>query len=123
MRSLGSARDDNLDNMKQQVYKKLVRDKIPERIEKNGGKPTTRILDDPEFLIELKKKFREELDEYLVAKTPEARLEEMADIFEVITALNAAEGRSIEAVIAAQLKKREERGAFQAKIFLESVEE
>lgn len=109
--------------MSHPIYKKLVRDKIPERIIKNGGKPSTRILDDAEFIAELKKKFQEELDEYLEAETPEARLEEMADIFEVITALNEAEGRSLESVIEAQEKKREERGAFKEKIFLDSVEE
>lgn len=109
--------------MSHQIYKKLVRDKIPERILKNGGKPATRILDNAEFLAELKKKFQEELDEYLKAETPETRLEEMADIFEVITALNEAEGRTLEQVIEVQQKKREERGAFKEKIFLDSVEE
>ncbi len=109
--------------MATQKYMKLVRDKIPERIARNGGQPTTRILNDEEFVIELKKKFQEELDEYLAAETPEARLEEMADVFEVITALNAAEGRTLDAVIAVQQKKREERGVFDQKIFLESVEE
>lgn len=109
--------------MSQTSYHKLVRDKIPERIVKNGGKPLTRIMGDAEFVAELKKKFQEELDEYLQAETPEARLEEMADIFEVITALNVVEERSLDAVIAAQMKKREERGAFQQKIFLETVEE
>lgn len=105
------------------VYKKLVRDLIPEIIRKKGGIPETRVLDEAEYLAELKKKFQEELDEYLSAETPEARLEEMADIFEVITALNEAEGRSLEQVIEAQQKKRAERGAFQEQIFLESVYE
>lgn len=104
-------------------YKKLVRDRIPEIIRKKGGIPVTRILGEAEYLAELKKKIQEELSEYLSAETPEARLEEMADIFEVVTALNEAEGRDIDAVIAVQKKKREERGSFQAKIFLESVEE
>lgn len=104
-------------------YKKLVRDRIPEIIRKKGGVPETYVLGESEYLSELKKKFQEELSEYLSAETPEARLEEMADIFEVITALNEAEGRDIEAVIAVQKKKREERGAFKEKIFLESVEE
>lgn len=104
-------------------YKKLVRDLIPDIIRKKGGVPETRVLDETEYLVELKKKFQEELSEYLSADTSEARLEEMADIFEVITALNEAEGRDIEQVIAVQQKKREERGAFKEKIFLESVEE
>lgn len=104
-------------------YQKLVRDLIPDIIRKKGSVPETRVLDEVEYLAELKKKFQEELTEYLSAETPEARLEEMADIFEVITALNEAEGRGIDAVIAVQKKKREERGAFKEKLFLESVEE
>lgn len=109
--------------MSHQRYQKLVRDKIPQRIMDRGEKPLTRILSDAEYLIELKKKFREEVEEYLAAETPETRLKEMADIFEVITALNELESRTIDAVIALQEKKREERGAFREKIFLESVEE
>ena len=104
-------------------YKKLVRDLIPEIIRKKGGVPETRRLDEAEYLLELRKKFQEELSEYLAAGTREARLEEMADIFEVITALNEAEGREIDHVIAVQKRKREERGAFKGRIFLESVEE
>lgn len=104
-------------------YKKLVRDRIPEIIEKKGGVPEVRTLSDTEYLQELKRKFQEELQEYLSAETDEARLEEMADIFEVITALNEVEGRSIETVIEVQKKKREERGAFTKRIFLESVKE
>ena len=104
-------------------YKKLVRDLVPDIIRKKGSVPETRVLSGAEYLVELKKKFQEELSEYLSAETPEARLEEMADIFEVITALNAVECRDIETVVAAQKKKREERGAFSERIFLESVEE
>jgi predicted house-cleaning noncanonical NTP pyrophosphatase (MazG superfamily) len=104
-------------------YKKLVRDRIPEIIREKGSVPESRILGEAEYLAELKKKFQEELAEYLSAATPEARLEEMADIFEVITALNEAEGRDIEQVIEIQKKKREERGAFDKRIFLESVKE
>jgi predicted house-cleaning noncanonical NTP pyrophosphatase (MazG superfamily) len=104
-------------------YNKLVRDLIPEIIRQNGNVPETRVLNEREYCAELEKKFQEELGEYLAAKTPEARLEEMADIFEVITALNAAEGRPIDHVIKVQKRKRAERGGFSEKIFLESVEE
>lgn len=89
------------------VCQKLVRDRIPELIRSKGGVPETRVLDDHEFRAELRKKFQEELDEYLTAETSAKQLEEMADIFEVITALNEAEGRSLEAVIEAQKEKRE----------------
>lgn len=105
------------------IYRKLVRDLIPDIIRKDGSQPELRILGEAEYVTELKKKFQEELDEYLAAETPEKRSEEMADIFEVITALNEAEGRSLESVIEVQKKKREKRGGFKDKIFLESVEE
>ena len=104
-------------------YRKLVRDLIPDIIRKKGGIPETRVLTEAEYLPELKKKFQEEINEYLRAETSEARLEEMADIFEIITALNEAEERTLEQVIEAQKKKRSERGAFAGRIFLEAVEE
>lgn len=112
----------NFFSMRKQ-YRKLVRDRIPDIIREKGGIPEIRTLPEGEYLQALKEKFKEELAEYLAAETPEARLEEMADIFEVITALNEAEGRDIEQVIVVQKKKREERGAFEERIFLESVEE
>lgn len=104
-------------------YQKLVRDLIPDIIRAKGSVPETRVLEEVEYRSELRKKFQEELSEYLSAETSEARLEEMADIFEVITALNETEGWSLDQVIAIQKKKREERGAFKERIFLESVEE
>ena len=105
------------------IYGKLVRDSIPDIIREKGGIPDTRILSNDEYLVELKKKLREEIEEYFAAKTSGARLEEMADIFEVITALNRVESRSLESVMEAQKKKRIDRGGFERKIFLESVEE
>lgn len=105
------------------VYQKLVRDRVPKIIEAKGGRAEMRILSDADFLVELKKKFQEELNEYLMAMTPETRLEEMADIFEIITALGEVEGWTIDQIIECQQKKRDEKGAFKEKIFLEAVNE
>ena len=40
----------------EQIFNKLVRDKIPDKIEKNGEVAVTRILDDEEYREELYKK-------------------------------------------------------------------
>ena len=47
------------------VYRKLVRDKIPEIIEADGKVPVTKKLDDAEFRKELNKKLLEEVREYI----------------------------------------------------------
>ena len=44
------------------VYNKLVRDKIPEIILKDNELPSTRILNDEEYIQELNKKLQEEVN-------------------------------------------------------------
>ena len=46
------------------IYNKLVRDKIPEIINKDNRKPITRVLNNEEYLSELNKKLQEEMNEY-----------------------------------------------------------
>ena len=70
------------------VYNKLVRDKIPELIERQGETPHTRILEKTEFLHHLEAKLDEEVGEYHRDKTAE----ELADILEVVFALAQANG-------------------------------
>ncbi len=60
------------------VYNKLVRDNIPKIIADNGEKANTYILDDEQYIIELKKKLREEVNEYFESD----ELVELADIFD-----------------------------------------
>ena len=44
----------------EQIYNKLVRDNIPDIIEKNGEIPIIRILSNEEYKLELEKKLCEE---------------------------------------------------------------
>lgn len=94
---------------------KLVRDKIPEIIEADGKTPITRILERDEYLSELDRKLNEEVAEYQSDKS----LEEMADILEVLFAICEGRGYSIDELMQVKLKKQEERGGFQKRIFWE----
>ena len=101
------------------IYNKLVRDKIPQVISQKGETPKTRTLGRDEFIIELNKKLQEEVDEYLASNT----LEELADIVEVIHGILAAQDKSFEILEVIRLEKKEKRGGFEERVFLESVEE
>ncbi|MBG9549645.1 phosphoribosyl-ATP pyrophosphohydrolase [Cytobacillus firmus] len=104
-------------------YNKLVRDQIPEIIEKTGKKFSTRILDDNEYIKELKKKSFEELQEYVETNNNEDAIEELADVLEIIHALAEYHGASIEEVEEIRTQKAEKRGGFKEKIFLIEVED
>lgn len=105
--------------MPMRIYNKLVRDKIPGIIEKNGGKCRLRILNDEEYLAALDRKLSEELSEYLESGS----MEEIADLLEVIRAVIAARGSTMDEVEAIRAAKAAERGAFDKKIELISVED
>ncbi len=106
----------------EKIYHKLVRDKIPEIIKSNKGIPYTRILDSEEFKRELEKKLEEEMREVLSSRGKE-RVEELADLLEVIIYLGKIENVTLEDIIKIGQEKSTKRGAFDKKIFLEKVEE
>ena len=99
------------------IYNKLVRDKIPEIITKNNEVCKTRILTDEEYLSELNKKIKEEVDEYLES----GEIEELADIEEVLRAILDVKHYSYDDFENIRKRKVERKGAFKNKIFLEST--
>jgi len=105
------------------IYNKLVRDRIPEIIEKSGKKCTMRVLDREEYTAELQKKCREEFDEYLQADTDAEAVEELADLLELIHALAEVHGSSAEEVEQIRKEKAERRGGFQEGLFLIEVKD
>ncbi|MCM3704669.1 MULTISPECIES: nucleoside triphosphate pyrophosphohydrolase [Cytobacillus] len=105
------------------IYNKLVRDRIPEVITRNGKTCSTRILDNEEYIEELKKKSFEELEEYVKAQTDEEAMEELADILEILHALAKVHGSTIRDVDDIRKSKVEKRGGFRDKVFLIEVED
>ena len=104
----------------EKTYNKLVRDNISNIIKNNGEKPITRILTNEEYKQELEKKLYEEYQEVLES-SGEDRIEELADMLEVIKALAKLENKDLEDIINIANQKNSKRGAFNDKIFLEKV--
>ena len=83
--------------LKSITYNKLVRDRIPEIIEKSGNKCVIEILSDEKYI------------------------EELADLLEVIYACAQARGFSLEELENVRATKADKRGAFKDKIFLKET--
>lgn len=103
--------------MPKQTFNKLVRDRIPQIIRDGGNTCETEILTDDAYLACLEEKLSEELAEYRQS----GKLEELADLLEVMLALIAAKGSTWEEVTAIRMEKLEKRGGFQERILLKSV--
>jgi len=103
--------------MKNQVYNKLVRDRIPEIILKNGEQPIIEILEDNKYKEMLDKKLLEEVNEYL----QDDNVEELADIMEVILAILKFKNVDISKFENIVKNKRDKKGGFENKIFLKEV--
>jgi predicted house-cleaning noncanonical NTP pyrophosphatase (MazG superfamily) len=99
-------------------HNKLVRDNIPAICEAKGEVPEIVVLtDDTVYLDALYDKLDEEAAEVREAE-PDDRLEELADVLEVIRAIGRVSGYDFEAIEAARARKYKERGGFDGRIFL-----
>jgi len=98
-------------------YNKVIRDKIPDIIKKSGNECNVKTLSDEQFLIELEKKLREEVEEYLESES----VKELADIIEVIERISQLKGVSFDQLEIIRQKKADERGRFKDNLFLIST--
>jgi predicted house-cleaning noncanonical NTP pyrophosphatase (MazG superfamily) len=91
---------------------KLVRDKIPEIIRRNGAEPVFHIAAPEELPALLRAKLVEEVDEFLESSEPE----ELADVLEVVLALAQELGVQPEDLERLRRQKAAERGAFDERV-------
>ena len=98
-------------------YDKLIRDKIPEVIRKNGNEAVVEILDDERFKKYLDNKLAEEMNEYLESGS----VEELADLVEVVYALLEYNNVSLEQFEKIRNDKTQARGAFKKRLLLKEV--
>lgn len=114
-------------NTNPELKGKLVRDRIPDIITASGKKPIySTCQDDDEYFTRLTIKLDEEVKEFKEALSREHKLEECADIFEVlkhIIALLDIDSQGWVDFLSIYTAKERERGAFADRIILEGVEE
>lgn len=102
------------------TYNKLVRDNIPEEINKAKGKKAIyEVLSENKYKDELDRKLLEEANEYIADHS----LEEMADLMEVIEAIMINANITMEQLQDAMKIKRDKKGGFRDRIYLKYVEE
>ena len=99
-------------------FNKLVRDKVPNKIIKNGEYAFTEILNDRDFELALNNKLLEELKEVINSDTKEDLTEELADLLEVMLAKASLYGISYDNIEDARNVKAQTKGAFNNKVFL-----
>lgn len=99
------------------IYNKLIRDKIPEIIEKSGKKPIIELLGSEAYKKYLDIKLGEELQEYLEADSAD----ELADLVEVIYAILKYKGIDRNDFECIRQHKADERGAFDKRLLLKEV--
>lgn len=109
--------------LKIRTHNKLIRNLIPAIIASTGKSSTTRILDEAEYVTELRAKLREEATEYFAASSDADALEELADMLEVIRALAATHGAGPEQLEQIRANKAAQRGGFDQRIYLIDVHE
>lgn len=98
---------------------KLVRDRIPEIILSSGKKPIYTVCeDDDEYFTRLTIKLEEEVKEFKEATTYKHKLEECADIFEVLKHIISFLDESWCDFLSVYTIKEKERGAFADRIVL-----
>jgi len=103
--------------IKKYYHKKLIRDRIPEKIKESEGEYETRVLGEVEFERELKKKLVEESNE--LAKAPKEELiNELADVLELTKSIASHYKIPFSKVEKFQEEKRKKRGGFKEKLFL-----
>jgi predicted house-cleaning noncanonical NTP pyrophosphatase (MazG superfamily) len=96
-------------------FGKLVRDRIPQTIRKNGAKPVTYTASPKEYRDRLRDKLSEEVAEFLNADG-ESAPEELADVLEVVRALATDLGIDVNRLEQIREAKADQRGGFADRI-------
>ena len=99
-------------------YDKLVRDNIPEVIEADGETPVTHVADG----VEYERRLFEKLDEEVAELREDPSADELADVLEVLAAIQDRLGVGDDELKQIREEKADRRGRFDDGVVLERVE-
>lgn len=100
------------------VFKKLVRDKVPESIEQKGEVVTHLKISGDQLIKALKSKLLEETLEVMDTQSTSDTQEELADVLEVIHAISKHLNISMKSIEETRRQKKLKRGGFEQGIVL-----
>ncbi len=107
--------------MRKFKFAKLVRDKIPGNMKKDHTRVVVRVLEDKEYVQELKKKVQEEADELIKAPFEELA-EEVADMQELVDNFLQALKLDKKHLKKLQDTKNKKYGSFKKRLYVEMIE-
>lgn len=100
------------------IFKKLIRDNMPEIMAAKGTPIVTRVLaDDTEFAVALENKLLEEIQE--LRNKENSALVQIAYIQEILDTLAKAYHVTSEDITVERKNKFDERGGFEKRLFME----
>ena len=94
-----------------------MRDKLQGVIQANHPGATFSFLAQEAHQVELARKLQEEVAEFLNADSREEKIEELADIYEVLESLIKSEKLNPSEIETKKLAKRQERGGFSSGLY------
>lgn len=102
---------------KKYFHQKLIRDKIPQIIKKEGDIGKVEVLSEKRYEEELRKKLIEEAKEASIAPKEEL-LNELADVLELVKSIGSLYKIQFRKIEEYQKAKRIKRGGFNKKLYL-----
>ena len=103
-------------------YDKLIRDRIPEIMDRDGVRYEVDELESDAYREALAAKVVEEAEELRAASAREDVVKELADVLEVLEAVMRVEGIDMGEVRSVQAARREARGGFERRLRLRWTE-
>ena len=103
-------------------FNKMIRDRVPQMMEKAGIQVVGHTMNQDEYEQRLKAKLVEEIEEVCVATTQKDVSEEIGDVLEVLKALAQYHHLDFSKVVASAEQKTAEKGGFFTPLCIDYIE-